>query len=71
MDVIKAIQHYADKMINDVPGMKALLLDTETVSHLLTVKKKRSEFNSFLLQDTYNLACDNTIYAAYKRMLPH
>ncbi|KAG2205779.1 hypothetical protein INT47_003962 [Mucor saturninus] len=30
MDVIKAIQHYADKMINDVPGMKALLLDTET-----------------------------------------
>jgi hypothetical protein len=31
MDVIKAIQHYADKMINDVPGMKALLLDTETV----------------------------------------
>jgi hypothetical protein len=32
MDVIKAIQHYADKMINDVPGMKALLLDTETVN---------------------------------------
>ncbi|CAO3619556.1 unnamed protein product [Mucor hiemalis] len=30
MDVIKAIQHYADKMINNVPGMKALLLDTET-----------------------------------------
>lgn len=33
MDVIKAIQHYADKMINDVPGMKALLLDTETVKY--------------------------------------
>lgn len=32
MDVIKAVQHYAEKMINDVPGMKALLLDTETVS---------------------------------------
>ncbi|KAI7906640.1 Sec1-like protein [Cokeromyces recurvatus] len=32
MDVIKAIQYYADKMINDVPGMKALLLDTETTS---------------------------------------
>ncbi|CEG80955.1 Putative Vacuolar protein sorting-associated protein [Rhizopus microsporus] len=30
MDVIKAIQHYANKMIEDVPGMKALLLDTET-----------------------------------------
>ncbi|KAI8886728.1 Sec1-like protein [Backusella circina FSU 941] len=30
MDVIKAIQHYAEKMINEVPGMKALLLDTET-----------------------------------------
>ncbi|CEP11802.1 hypothetical protein [Parasitella parasitica] len=30
MDVIKAVQHYAEKMINDVPGMKALLLDTET-----------------------------------------
>ncbi|KAI8328164.1 Sec1-like protein [Choanephora cucurbitarum] len=45
MDVIKAIQNYADKMLNDVPGMKALLLDTETTpiislattqSHLLT-----------------------------------
>lgn len=34
MDVIKAIQHYADKMISDVPGMKALLLDTETVNYL-------------------------------------
>lgn len=33
MNVIKAIQHYADKMINDVPGMKALLLDTETVNN--------------------------------------
>lgn len=32
MDVIKAIQHYVDKMINDVPGMKVLLLDMETVS---------------------------------------
>ncbi|CAO3685335.1 unnamed protein product [Rhizopus microsporus] len=30
MDVIKAIQHYANKMIEDVSGMKALLLDTET-----------------------------------------
>ncbi|KAI8976487.1 Sec1-like protein [Pilobolus umbonatus] len=45
MDVIKAVQHYADKMINDVPGMKALLLDIDTTaiislvttqSHLLT-----------------------------------
>lgn len=35
MDVIKAVQHYAEKMINDVPGMKALLLDTETVSPIL------------------------------------
>ena len=34
MDVIKAIQHYADKIINNVTGMKALLLDTETVSPL-------------------------------------
>ncbi|ORX43460.1 Sec1-like protein [Hesseltinella vesiculosa] len=30
MDVIKSVQHYVDKMIDDVPGMKALLLDTET-----------------------------------------
>lgn len=37
MDVIKAIQHYADKIINNVTGMKALLLDTETVSPLLSL----------------------------------
>ncbi|KAI8369636.1 Sec1-like protein [Radiomyces spectabilis] len=30
MDVIKAMQSYIDKMINDVVGMKALLLDIET-----------------------------------------
>ncbi|KAL0086473.1 Sec1-like protein [Phycomyces blakesleeanus] len=30
MNVIKAVQHYVDKMIDDVPGMKALLLDIET-----------------------------------------
>lgn len=48
MDVIKAIQHYADKMINDVPGMKALLLDTETVSHLC-LQKKGGHVNSFHL----------------------
>ncbi|KAI7857934.1 Sec1-like protein [Circinella umbellata] len=30
MDLVKAVQHYVDKMINEVPGMKALLLDTDT-----------------------------------------
>ncbi|KAI7865403.1 Sec1-like protein [Spinellus fusiger] len=30
MNVVKAVQHYVDKMVNSVPGMKALLLDTET-----------------------------------------
>ncbi|CDS02676.1 hypothetical protein LRAMOSA00081 [Lichtheimia ramosa] len=30
MDVVKAVQHYVEKMINDVPGMKVLLLDTMT-----------------------------------------
>lgn len=34
MDVVKAIQHYVDKLISDVPGMKVLLLDTETVSNM-------------------------------------
>lgn len=32
MDMIKSVQHYVDKMIDDVPGMKTLLLDIETVS---------------------------------------
>lgn len=32
MDVVKAVQHYVEKMISDVPGMKVLLLDTMTVS---------------------------------------
>lgn len=31
MDVVKAVQHYVEKMISDVPGMKVLLLDTMTV----------------------------------------
>ncbi|KAG0164523.1 vacuolar protein sorting-associated protein 45 [Apophysomyces sp. BC1015] len=30
MDVIKSIQNYVNKMVDNVPGMKALLLDTET-----------------------------------------
>ncbi|KAI9315908.1 Sec1-like protein [Dichotomocladium elegans] len=30
MDVVKAVQHYVEKMISDVPGMKVLLLDTMT-----------------------------------------
>jgi hypothetical protein len=31
MDVIKAVQNYVNKMIDEVAGMKVLLLDTETV----------------------------------------
>jgi hypothetical protein len=31
MNVIKAIQQYVDKMIEGVPGMKALIMDTDTV----------------------------------------
>ncbi|KAI8149356.1 Sec1-like protein [Fennellomyces sp. T-0311] len=30
MDLVKAVQHYVDKMVHEVAGMKALLLDTET-----------------------------------------
>ncbi|KAI8335084.1 Sec1-like protein [Chlamydoabsidia padenii] len=30
MDMIKSVQHYVDKMIDDVSGMKTLLLDIET-----------------------------------------
>ena len=32
MDLVKAVQHYVDKMVNEVPGMKAFLLDTDTVN---------------------------------------
>ncbi|KAG1051193.1 hypothetical protein G6F43_006590 [Rhizopus delemar] len=42
MDVIKAIQHYADKIINNVTGMKALLLDTETTSIVSLVTTQSS-----------------------------
>ncbi len=34
MDVIKAIQNYVNKIVNDVSGMKVLLLDAETVTLL-------------------------------------
>lgn len=34
MDVTKAIQTYLFKMINQVPGMKVLLLDSHTVRRL-------------------------------------
>lgn len=37
MDVVKAVQHYVEKMISDVPGMKVLLLDTMTVRTYLQV----------------------------------
>lgn len=36
MDVTKAIQTYLFKMINQVPGMKVLLLDSHTVRRLST-----------------------------------
>lgn len=32
MDVIKAVQNYVNKMIDEVSDMKVLLLDTETAS---------------------------------------
>ena len=31
MDVVKAVQHYINRMLSDVSGMKILLLDGETV----------------------------------------
>lgn len=70
MDVIKAIQHYVDKMINDVPGMKVLLLDMETVS---------LEENCIVLckvfwrtsQDTHSVTGHDTICIADKGMLPN
>ncbi|CAM0134859.1 unnamed protein product [Umbelopsis sp. WA50703] len=38
MDVIKAVQNYVNKMIDEVPGMKVLLLDTETVVSLVATQ---------------------------------
>ena len=35
MDVVKAVQNYIYKMVNEVSGMKVLLLDNETVSNCL------------------------------------
>jgi hypothetical protein len=33
MDVLKAVQTYLFKLLNEAPGMKVLLLDAHTVSH--------------------------------------
>ncbi|CAO3610785.1 unnamed protein product [Cunninghamella echinulata] len=30
MDIVKSVQHYVNKMVDDVSGMKTLLLDIET-----------------------------------------
>ena len=37
MDVVRAVQNYIDKMIKDVPGMKVLLLDSETTAVISSV----------------------------------
>ena len=37
MDVVKAIQNYVHRMLTDASGMKVLLMDSETVGHLLMV----------------------------------
>lgn len=51
MDLVKAVQNYILKMVNEVPGMKVLLLDAETVSlqrnivlaFIVLTKKKRAK----------------------------
>lgn len=69
MDVIKAVQHYAEKMINDVPGMKALLLDTETVSiPSLSLAPYKALFTQYP-SDTHYISSDNTINTTDQRML--
>ena len=42
MNVVAAIKHYINKMINDAgPGMKVFLMDKETVSFLCTHLRKQ------------------------------
>jgi hypothetical protein len=70
MDVIKAIQHYADKMINDVPGMKALLLDTETVMLYMSLTLIYLHYLPlFFNLDAHHFTCHYAINIANQRML--
>jgi ribonuclease D len=72
MDVIKAVQNYVNKMIDEVGGMKVLLLDTETASvkHVrATVCVLQAKFSSTLI-DAYSVTRCNPIQSPRKRMLP-
>ncbi|CAG8796170.1 28788_t:CDS:10, partial [Dentiscutata erythropus] len=49
MDVVKAVQNYINKMVNEVPGMKVLLLDAETTPIISNVMTQ----SSLLSHETY------------------
>ncbi|CAH1768277.1 14279_t:CDS:10, partial [Entrophospora sp. SA101] len=49
MDIVKAVQNYINKMINDVAGMKVLLLDSETTPIISNVMTQ----SSLLSHETY------------------
>ncbi|RHZ56226.1 hypothetical protein Glove_405g4 [Diversispora epigaea] len=49
MDIVKAVQNYIIKMLNEVPGMKVLLLDSETTPIISNVMTQ----SSLLSHETY------------------
>lgn len=73
MDVIKAVQNYVNKMIDEVPGMKVLLLDTETVGISTAMQSKTftpTESNRvFYPLDTHSISCCNSVKSFGQRML--
>ena len=60
MNVVAAIKHYINKMINDAgPGMKVFLMDKETVSFLFTHLRKQpinASCNVFYLKGKLKIA---------------
>ncbi|CAI2168165.1 1767_t:CDS:10 [Funneliformis geosporum] len=49
MDIVKAVQNYINKMVNEVPGIKVLLLDAETTPIISNVMTQ----SSLLSHETY------------------
>jgi hypothetical protein len=72
MDVIKAVQNYVNKMIDEVPGMKVLLLDTETVgtSFLSHHAEPYAPLTcAYVFSDANSLTCCNPVESPGQGML--
>ncbi|CAO3635764.1 unnamed protein product [Cunninghamella blakesleeana] len=60
MDVVKSVQHYVNKMVDDVSGMKTLLLDIETtpIVSLVVTQSTLLTKECYLIDRIDNCHCD-------------